>query len=125
MKKIAIVNDTMMAAESLRRVVTSVPEFDLVWVAYDGQEAVNKCRELCPDIILMDLIMPEMNGVQATRAITAEFECAILVVTASVDGHAGMVFEAMGAGALDAVNTPTLGASGDDGQYRRQDKAMR
>ena len=113
MLKIAIVNDSMMAAESLRRVVDSVAAYRLVWVAYDGREALQKCRQLCPDIILMDLIMPEMDGVAATRAICAEFQCAILVVTASVDGHAGKVFEAMGAGALDAVNTPVLGPSGD------------
>ncbi len=114
MLKIAIVNDTMMAAESLRRVVSSEPDYQLVWVAYDGRQAVQKCHEICPDIILMDLIMPEMDGVEATRAITAKFECAILVVTASVGCRAGKVFEAMGAGALDAVNTPTLGANGKD-----------
>jgi two-component system response regulator WspF len=62
----------------------------------------------------MDLIMPEMDGVAATRAICAEFQCAILVVTASVDSHTGKVFEAMGAGALDAVNTPVVGASGHE-----------
>ncbi len=103
----------MLAAECLRRVVESVPDYQLAWVAYDGHQAVEKCRDLCPDIILMDLIMPVMDGVEATRAISAEFECAILVVTASVDGHAGKVFEAMGAGALDAVNTPILGDGGD------------
>jgi two-component system, chemotaxis family, response regulator WspF len=113
MLKIAIVNDSMLAAESLRRVVVNEPDYQLVWVAYDGREALHKCREVCPDIILMDLIMPEMDGVEATRAISAEFECAILIVTASVHGHAGKVFEAMGGGALDAVNTPILGSSGE------------
>ena len=113
MLKIAVVNDSILAAESLRRVVESVPDYQLTWVAYDGREAVGKCRDLCPDIVLMDLIMPVMDGVEATRAISAEFQCAILVVTASVGGHAGKVFEAMGAGALDAVNTPILGASGE------------
>lgn len=113
MLKIAVVNDSMLAAESLRRVVESVPDYQLTWVANNGREAVDKCRDLCPDIILMDLIMPVMDGIEATRAISAEFRCAILVVTASVDGHAGKVFEAMGAGALDAVNTPILGISGE------------
>lgn len=112
MLKIAVVNDSILAAESLRRVIESVPEYGLVWVAHDGREAVEKCAGNCPDIILMDLIMPEMDGIEATRKISAEFACAILVVTATVDGHAGKVFEAMGAGALDAINTPILGASG-------------
>ncbi len=110
--KIAIVNDTKMAVESLRRVVTSIPEYQLAWVAYDGAEAVQHCARDCPDVILMDLIMPVMDGVEATRQIMAASPCAILVVTSTVTGNAGKVFEAMGAGALDAVNTPVLGASG-------------
>ncbi len=112
MLKIAVVNDSILAAESLRRVIDSVPEYRLVWVAHDGREAVQKCAGNCPDIVLMDLVMPEMDGIEATRKISAEFGCAILVVTATVDGHADKVFEAMGAGALDAINTPILGASG-------------
>jgi two-component system response regulator WspF len=56
----------------------------------------------------MDLIMPVMDGVEATRRIMVATPCAILVVTATVDGNSGRVFDALGAGALDAVNTPTL-----------------
>ena len=113
MIKVAIVNDSVMAAEALRRVVESEPSFELAWMAYDGQQALERCARNCPDIILMDLIMPVMDGIEATRRISASYSCAILVVTATVHGHAGRVFEAMGAGALDAVNTPILGASGD------------
>lgn len=112
MLKIGIVNDSLMAAECLRRVVNRVPAYQLLWVAYNGSEALRYCRQNCPDVILMDLIMPEMDGIEATRRISAEFSCAILVVTATVHGHAGRVFEAMGAGALDAVNTPVLGDAG-------------
>jgi two-component system response regulator WspF len=56
----------------------------------------------------MDLIMPVMDGVEATRRIMANSPCAIVVVTANVDTNSSKVFEALGAGALDAVNTPVL-----------------
>jgi chemotaxis response regulator CheB len=56
----------------------------------------------------MDLIMPKMGGVEATRRIMAGTPCAIVIVTANVDDNTSKVFEAMGAGALDAVNTPVL-----------------
>lgn len=112
MLKLAVVNDSLMAAEALRRVIKRVPEYQLLWVAHNGREALRYCSQNCPDVILMDLIMPEMDGIEATRRISTEFGCAILVVTATVNGHAGRVFEAMGAGALDAVNTPVLEDSG-------------
>ncbi|MCF6235060.1 MAG: chemotaxis response regulator protein-glutamate methylesterase [Gammaproteobacteria bacterium] len=115
--RIAIVNDMKMAVESLRRVLNFSGKYEVAWVAYDGAEAVERCQKNCPDLILMDLIMPVMDGVQATRKIMQYSPCPILVVTSSVHHHSAQVFEAMGAGALDAVNTPELGLNGD-GQGR-------
>lgn len=111
--RIAIVNDSAMAVESLRRVIMSVPEYSLAWIANDGAEAIWRCSGDVPDLILMDLIMPVIDGVEATRKIMADTPCAILVVTSTVGGNAAKVFKAMGYGALDAVNTPVLGVSGD------------
>lgn len=110
--RIAIVNDLLMAVEVLRRVLTTVPDYEIAWIAYNGAEAVEKCVDDLPDLILMDLIMPVMDGVQATCTIMKGTPCAILVVTASVRGNAAKVFEAMGCGALDAVSTPVLGSEG-------------
>jgi two-component system response regulator WspF len=107
--RIAVVNDMPLAVEVLRRVVASAPEHTLAWVAMDGREAVEKCRRDRPDLILMDLIMPVLNGVQATCIIMKETPTPILVVTATVEGNAAKVFEAMGYGALDAVATPVFG----------------
>ena len=110
--RIAIVNDMMMAVEALRRVVTTVAEYEIAWIANNGAEAVEKCAKDRPDLILMDLIMPVMNGVEATCAIMKETPCAILVVTVTVTGNASLVFEAMGCGALDAVTTPVFSPDG-------------
>ena len=71
----------------------------------------------------MDLVMPVMDGVEATRRIMRESPCAILVVTATVTGNLKMVFEALGHGALDAVQTPRFQRDGDhDGtaEFRRK-----
>jgi len=110
--KIAIVNDVAMAAEALRRVVVSMPNHCVAWMARDGAEAVHRCRLERPDLILMDLIMPVMNGPEAIRNIMANTPCAILVVTASVGENASQVFEALGAGAIDVVQTPVLRVDG-------------
>ena len=110
--RIAIVNDLAIAIEALRRVLAQVPDHEIAWVAEDGAEAVEKCAGDVPDLVLMDLIMPVMDGVEATRQIMKQSPCAILVVTASVGANVAIVFEAMGCGALDAVNTPAIGAAG-------------
>lgn len=107
--RIAIVNDLMMAVEALRRVVSAASGHEVAWIALNGREAVEKCRADRPDLILMDLIMPEMDGVEATAEIMRHSPCPILVVTATVEGNAAKVFEAMGRGALDAVCTPSFG----------------
>jgi chemotaxis response regulator CheB len=113
--KIAIVNDLPMAVEAIRRLLTATTKHQVAWMARNGAEAVEMCARDKPDLILMDLIMPILDGVEATRRIMANTPCAILVVTATVDGNSPKVFEALGAGAIDAVNTPVLGATDSQG----------
>ena len=110
--RIGIVNDTGLAREALRRVVLSSSEHEVAWTASDGAEAIALTRVDRPDLILMDLFMPGIDGVEATRRIMGESPCAILVVTSTVTGHLSKVYQAMGYGALDALDTPTLGARG-------------
>jgi chemotaxis response regulator CheB len=107
--RIGIVNDLPLAVEALKRALASKPGHQVIWVARHGAEAVELCAKDTPDLVLMDLLMPVMDGVQATRLIMASSPCAILVVTVSVGANAWRVFEAMGHGALDAVDTPALG----------------
>lgn len=116
--RIGIVNDTLFAAEALRRTVLSNGRHEVAWVARSGADAVARCAKDRPDAILMDLVMPDMNGVEATRRIMAATPCAIVIVSANIHDDTAQVFEAMGAGALDAVSVPVLnpGGSLDGGQ---------
>ena len=106
--KVAIANDTSIALEALRRVIASEPVYQLIWTAKNGAEAVALCAQQRPDLVLMDLLMPTMDGVEATRQIMLRSPCAILIVTASPAEHTSKVFEAMGHCALDVVASPSL-----------------
>jgi two-component system, chemotaxis family, response regulator WspF len=107
--KIGIANDLPLAVEVLRRAVALRADHEVIWVARDGAQAVEMAARQTPDLVLMDLIMPVMDGVESTRRIMTDTPCAILIVTASVGASTGRVFDAMGHGAIDAVDTPVLG----------------
>jgi chemotaxis response regulator CheB len=107
--RIALVNDSSLALQALRRVLALEPHLQIAWEARDGVEAVQRAARDRPDLILMDLLMPNLDGVEATRRIMAATPCPILVVTGSVNSRAGLVYnKALGHGALDAIRMPSL-----------------
>ena len=78
--RIGIVNDMRASCEALRRVVDSLPDHEVAWTAGDGVEAVALAKRDRPDLILMDLLMPHMDGAQATRQIMAAAPCEVLAI---------------------------------------------
>jgi two-component system, chemotaxis family, response regulator WspF len=108
--RIGIVNDLPLAVEALRRALEARPQHQIAWVAEEGSRAIALCARDLPDLVLMDLVMPGIDGVQATRVIMERTPCPILIVTSSVDERTGAVFDAMGFGAIDAIDTPNLSA---------------
>ncbi|MEL6553421.1 MAG: chemotaxis-specific protein-glutamate methyltransferase CheB [Cyanobacteria bacterium J06621_11] len=111
MIRVAIANDTLIALSALRQAIATNPAYELIWWAKDGCQAVELCAKDTPDLMLMDLLMPGLDGVEATKQIMAHSPCAILIVTGSVRNNTSKIFEAMGHGALDVVSTPVFGVS--------------
>ncbi len=98
--RILIVDDSVSFRTALDRFLSSESSVELVGVACDGLEALDKVQELKPDLVIMDSIMPVMGGVEATRMITARFPGMLVIGLSFVDTHA--VREAMlNAGAAD------------------------
>jgi DNA-binding NarL/FixJ family response regulator len=80
--RILIADDHGVVAEGLKHVVEAQPDMQVVSLAVDGREAVRQARDLQPDVVLMDLSMPELNGADATRAILErDPKCRVIVLS--------------------------------------------
>ncbi len=80
MKTILIVDDHILFREGMRNIISNWDDYKVVGEGSNGLEAVNLARELFPDIILMDISMPIMNGIEATKQIASELPMTYIVI---------------------------------------------
>lgn len=107
MIRVLIVEDSQVVRESLINILQSDPDIKVVGAAVNGLEAVAMAASLRPDVITMDIQMPKMNGVEATKIIMEQSPTRIIVVSASFDKEESRPsFEAIKAGALTLVDKP-------------------
>ncbi len=107
MIRVLVVEDSPTARALLVLLLDKDPEIRVVGQASNGRQAVQMAKELAPDLITMDVVMPDMNGVEATREIMSQNPIPILFVTAHSDApELNLAFDALKAGALDLINKP-------------------
>ncbi len=104
-----VVDDSASFRAALIAALQTVPGFKVVGAASSGAQAVSLAGSLRPTLVLMDAMMPDMDGVAATRAIMSESPCAIVMLTAlGADQYQRIAFEALEAGAVDVMAKPDL-----------------
>ena len=97
--RVIIVDDHVLVRSGLEVVLGMFDDIELVGQAGDGEEALRLCEELRPDVVLMDLVMPGMSGVEATRRVLAECPGAKVVALTSFTEEA-LIGETLRAGAI-------------------------
>jgi len=97
MIRVLVADDQPLVRTGIRMILSTEPDLELVGEAADGNEAVAGCLELRPDVVLMDVRMPHLDGIAATARITAECDTKVLVLTTfDLDE---VVYDALRAGA--------------------------
>lgn len=132
--KVVIADDEPLARERLRMLLQGLPDVELVAEAGDGREALHACAEHDPDIVLLDIAMPGIDGLEAARHLAAFEPRPAVVFCTAYDAHALSAFDAAAVdylvkpvrlerlqAAIERARTFTIGrdhANGHDGQHR-------
>lgn len=123
MIKILIVDDSPTEIALLESIFSSEKDFSIVGVAKNGEEAIAQVQALKPDIITMDILMPVMNGLEATRIIMSQFPLPIVIISSAINSESmPTTFEALEAGALGVLEKPILDNS--DNYIRARQKIV-
>ncbi|WP_421077771.1 response regulator [Methanothermococcus sp. Ax23] len=100
-----VVDDSAFMRNILKKILSTTNKYVVVGEASNGKEAIEKARELKPNLITMDIVMPELTGIEATREIKKEFPDIKIVMCTSVDQEKKMI-EAIDAGADGYIVKP-------------------
>jgi len=117
MIRVLVVEDSPTWAKKLTLLLESDGEIKVVGRATNGRQAIEMAADLRPDLITMDVVIPDMDGLEATRRIMAANPTPIIIISASENELAlNVVFTAMQAGALDVMNKSMV----DDDAWKQE-----
>jgi two-component system chemotaxis response regulator CheY len=104
-KRILIVDDAQFTRNMLKNIINKIDQVEVIGEASNGVEAISLYKKLSPDLVTMDLVMPEKGGIEATEEIL-KINSKALVVVVSALGQEALVLEAAKKGAKDFIQKP-------------------
>jgi NarL family two-component system response regulator LiaR len=105
--RVLVVDDHRHIHEVISRVLMGIPDIRIVGQAANGSEAIKLCEEVGPDLILMDVVMPELDGMQATERIRARYPDKKILVLSSFQDHES-VYQLLRSGAVGYITKDAL-----------------
>ncbi len=104
-KKVMIVDDAQFTRNMLKNIINKIEQIEVIGEASNGVEAISMYKKLNPDLVTMDLVMPEKGGIEATEEILKINSKALIVVVSAL-GQEALVLEAAKKGAKDFIQKP-------------------
>ncbi len=118
--RILIVDDSSFMRMAIRSILSKDPSLDIVGIASDGVEGVEKAIALKPDLITMDIEMPRLDGIAALRQIMAKAPTKVIMVSTLTNEGARATFEALEAGAIDYIPKNVTDSSAAQNIFREE-----
>ena len=118
--RVLIVDDSALIRSVLRSGLAQHPEIEVVGVAADGVDALEKIRILQPDVVTLDIEMPRLNGIGVLERVVGKAPVSFLVVSTLTQSGAQITFEALQKGAVDYITKPDASYKAAVPEFRRQ-----
>lgn len=118
MIRVLVVDDSATVRGRLVEILRENPDFAVVGEAADGRRAIELCKQLRPDVVTLDLVLPELDGLAVTEDIMAHQPTPILIVSASMNrGEVVRTYDALAAGAVDVLDKAGAADDGWDARF--------